>query len=242
MDETEQIKEQVRIHEAALELERSKLETLTHARDIMKYGKSLNPLCQAMRDTELPPGRSAPSSKEPYEGITCPIDHRIRFEASLGSMGVPDNVKAQLFPNTLYGPAMTWWKHLRPNPITSWDQMIAKFTLRFENFLETARPVSYLAEIVQKEHESLRSFVKRFEQAVVLVESHPIKDRVFHMGENTNNASFRYTIVDAGITTERELNEVIKKCLSTHETLDKMVVRAEVKKAKPVPDNTRLGN
>ena len=106
---------------------------------------------------------------------------------------------------------MRWWKQQRPNTITSWEHLITKFTLRFENFFEVARQVSYLTEIIQMDHENLRAFLKRFETAVALVEPHPLKERIMHLEENTHNTEFRYKLIDADINTERELTALIQK-------------------------------
>ena len=230
--EAERIKEQVRIHEAALELERSKLESLTVARDILKYGRNMDPLVKKVRTAVLPIGRNPPASKETYDGNSCPVDHRIRFEASLSGHAVPDDVKAQLFPHTFYGAAMRWWKQQRPDSISSWEHLITKFTMKFEGFLEVARPLSYLAEITQMEFENLRAFLKRFESVVALVEQHTLKERIMYLGENTHNLEFRHKLIDSEVKTEHELTALIQKFLSTHETLGKMEMKAERKKPK----------
>ena len=228
--EAERIREQVRIHEAALELERSKLESLTVARDILKYGRNVDPLVKKVRTAVLPIGRNPPASKETYDGNSCPVDHRIRFEASLSGHAVPDDVKAQLFPHTFYGAAMRWWKQQRPDSISSWEHLITKFTMKFEGFLEVARPLTYLAEITQMEFENLRAFLKRFESAVAMVEPHSLKERIMYLGENTHNLEFRHKLIDSEIKTEHELTTLVHKFLSTHETLGKMELKAERKK------------
>lgn len=95
----------------------------------------------------------------------------------MGGLGVADNVRAsQLFPKTVYGQAMAWFKNLRPSSILCYNQLLAKFSRRFENLQERVCPVNYISEIVQRENERLRSFIRKFEEATTIVEYYTMKE------------------------------------------------------------------
>ncbi|GFS40353.1 hypothetical protein Acr_00g0068050 [Actinidia rufa] len=78
---------------------------------------------------------------------------------------------AQLaFSATLKGPARSWFRKLSPGTIDSFGDLSRLFVANFMSCRNRQKNASHLFTIHQKENESLKEFVKRFNQAILEVE------------------------------------------------------------------------
>ncbi|XP_074363494.1 uncharacterized protein LOC141704042 [Apium graveolens] len=82
---------------------------------------------------------------------------------------VPDLARCRLLDATFREGAQQWFQKLGPGVITSWEQMKTLFLTQFQAVVKYTPPVTTLANVKQKEGESLTSYFKRFNAESTLV-------------------------------------------------------------------------
>ncbi|XP_074376780.1 uncharacterized protein LOC141718294 [Apium graveolens] len=75
---------------------------------------------------------------------------------------VPDLARCRLLAETFRESAQQWFQKLGPGVITSWDQIKTLFLTKFQSAVRYAPSVTTLANIRQRENESLMLYFKRF--------------------------------------------------------------------------------
>ena len=71
------------------------------------------------------------------------------------------------FPLTLTGPAQAWFGRLRAGTVSNFEQLEEQFIAQFLSSHPQNRESNYLKTIRQKEWESLREYLERFDEAVL---------------------------------------------------------------------------
>ncbi|GFZ00594.1 hypothetical protein Acr_14g0002290 [Actinidia rufa] len=106
-----------------------------------------------------------------YEGKTDPMDHLDSYKSLMLLQGCSDEVMCKAFSATLKGPARSWFRKLSPGTIDSFGDLSRLFVANFMSFRNRQKNASHLFTVHQKETESLKDFVKRFNQAILEVEN-----------------------------------------------------------------------
>ena len=75
---------------------------------------------------------------------------------------MPDLVRCRLLAATFRESAQQWFHKLGPEVIGSWEQMRILFLTQFQAAVKYAPPVTTLANIKQREGETLHAYFKRF--------------------------------------------------------------------------------
>ncbi|GFY87270.1 plant UBX domain-containing protein 1 [Actinidia rufa] len=105
-----------------------------------------------------------------YEGKTDPMDHLDWYKSLMSLQGCSDEVMCKAFSATLKGPARSWFRKLSPGTVDSFGELSRLFVANFMSCRNRQKNASHLFTVHQKETESLKDFVKRFNQAVLDVE------------------------------------------------------------------------
>ncbi|GFS42540.1 hypothetical protein Acr_00g0080400 [Actinidia rufa] len=105
-----------------------------------------------------------------YEGKTDPMDHLDSYKSLMSLQGCSDEIMCKAFSATLKGPARSWFRKLSPGTIDSFGDLSRLFVANFMSCRNRQKNASHLFTIHQKENESLKEFVKRFNQAILEVE------------------------------------------------------------------------
>ncbi|GFZ13029.1 hypothetical protein Acr_23g0014140 [Actinidia rufa] len=105
-----------------------------------------------------------------YEGKTDPMDHLDSYKSLMSLQGCSDEVMCKAFSATLKGPARSWFRKLSPGTVDSFGELSRLFVANFMSCRNQQKNASHLFTVHQKETESLKDFVKRFNQAVLDVE------------------------------------------------------------------------
>ncbi|GFY88915.1 hypothetical protein Acr_06g0008550 [Actinidia rufa] len=106
-----------------------------------------------------------------YEGKTYPMDHLDSYKSLMSLQGCSDEVMCKAFSTTLKGPARSWFRKLSPGTIDSFGDLSRLFVTNFMSCRHRQKNASHLFTVHQKEIESLKDFVKRFNQAILEVEN-----------------------------------------------------------------------
>ena len=83
--------------------------------------------------------------------------------------GAPDAILCRAFPSTLKGAARNWYSALKPGTIFSFDQMSHQFVAHFVSSRHPRKGSESLINIKQREGESIRANVNRFNIAALEV-------------------------------------------------------------------------
>ncbi|GFS29200.1 hypothetical protein Acr_00g0005780 [Actinidia rufa] len=105
-----------------------------------------------------------------YEGRTDPMDHLDSYKSLMSLQGCSDEVMCKAFSATLKGPARSWFRKLSSGTIDSFGELSRLFVANFMSCRNRQKNASHLFTVHQKETESLKDFVKRFNQAILEVE------------------------------------------------------------------------
>ena len=89
-----------------------------------------------------------------------------------------DRLLFNVFPGSLWGPALDWFEKLPRNSINSFNELLAMFASQYLCSVRQKRNISSLQKILKQQEESIRDFKRRFGQAVQQIESYNM-DAVF---------------------------------------------------------------
>ena len=109
-------------------------------------------------------------SLENFDGTKDPLDHLESFKTMMCLQGVPNEIMCRTFPPTLKEPAKIWFKKLTPESVGSFAQLSRSFFNHFIGGQRYGRPTTYLLNVKQKEGETLRSYLTKFNKEILLVD------------------------------------------------------------------------
>ncbi|KAK1363262.1 hypothetical protein POM88_038823 [Heracleum sosnowskyi] len=127
-----------------------------------------SPFSAAVREAPLPPAFRGTGDLR-FNGSTDPTEYIGRFNTEMELYQVEDLTKCRLLASTLRGNAHQWFQKLGPASITSWEQMRKMFLIQFQSSIHYAPPVTTLANIKQRDGETLQEYFKRFNAEVPTV-------------------------------------------------------------------------
>ncbi|XP_057418754.1 uncharacterized protein LOC130712960 [Lotus japonicus] len=104
---------------------------------------------------------------EPYSGNSDPKEHLVYFNTRMVIAGVIDAVKCKLLPSTFRKSAMTWFTTL---PTRSIAEFSTKFLSQFSASRSEQVTIAELLSVIQKEGETIKSYVSRFNEVSVHME------------------------------------------------------------------------
>ncbi|KAL0445856.1 UNVERIFIED_CONTAM: hypothetical protein Slati_1713500 [Sesamum latifolium] len=105
-----------------------------------------------------------------YDGTKDPQEHVAAFELVMNLYGQSSAINAKLFVTTLTGKAQEWFTRLPSGGIETFEQLIQKFTFHFASKRKQKRSATYLFNIRQREDESLKNFIGRFNNETLEVQ------------------------------------------------------------------------
>ncbi|GFY95336.1 hypothetical protein Acr_10g0007210 [Actinidia rufa] len=100
-----------------------------------------------------------------YEWKTNPMDHLDLYENLMSLQGYSDEVMCKAFSTTLKGSTRSWFRKLSLRTIALFRDLRRLFVSNFMSCQVRQKNASHLFTIHQKKIESLKDYVKRFNQA-----------------------------------------------------------------------------
>src|SRR3954464_13634004 len=122
--------------------------------------ESDSPLAYHILDADLP--RFKMPQLEKYDGGGDPDDHIQSYRTSMKLHGATDPLLCLAFPTTLKKAAREWYNNLSAGSINSFRDLSRSFRNQFAASKRRKKNPAQLLTIIQKEDETLRSYMNRF--------------------------------------------------------------------------------
>jgi hypothetical protein len=134
------------------------------------FSTTVSPFIDRIMSCQLPSKFKMPEIPV-YMGLEDPIEHLASFRAHMVLHTTPDEVACQAFPLTLAGGSREWFRTLPPRSISNFESLARKFASQFMAGIFRKKPAQQLMTIKQGPQKSLRSYLLRFNQEGLAVES-----------------------------------------------------------------------
>ncbi|MCH89551.1 hypothetical protein A2U01_0010450, partial [Trifolium medium] len=145
--------------------------------------ETLQPLAQALWDTQVPPNFKIPHLPT-FDGKTGPLEHLMVVGTQTSIIGAEEHLKCKLLSGTFKDAALRWYMNLPRNSITGYADFHKKFIHQFAGSKHVQVTATTLFGIRQGHNENLREYLARFSEATIKV-SNPIQEMfvaAFHNG------------------------------------------------------------
>ncbi|GKV41017.1 hypothetical protein SLEP1_g48598 [Rubroshorea leprosula] len=110
---------------------------------------------------------------ETYDGSGDPDEHLHTYQAIMRIQNANDAMMCKVFPATLKTTARRWYHKLPRHSIDSYSQLAKLFSNKFASQREIKRTATELMQVHQKEGESLRDYMQRFNKATLDIDNVP---------------------------------------------------------------------
>ncbi|GKV21693.1 hypothetical protein SLEP1_g31647 [Rubroshorea leprosula] len=163
------------------------------------------PLGIKITQEPYPPGFRMPQF-ETYDGTKDPDDHLHAFFSIMQAQNASDALMCKMFPSTLRDNARTWYHTLRPNSINAYAELATLFATKFSSRRLIKKTTPELMRITQREGESLKNYMNRFNDAMLEVNAFDEAMGVTAVMQGLNHDRFRDNLIKNTPTTfdERE--------------------------------------
>ncbi|XP_074351644.1 uncharacterized protein LOC141690774 [Apium graveolens] len=129
---------------------------------VMSMAEIPSPFYVAVREAQLSAGYRNTTSDLHFHGSSDLVKFLGRFIIEMDVYRVPDLARCRILEANFRESAQQWFQKLGPGVITSWEQMKTLFLTKFQADVRYAPSVTTLANVKQRENESLTSYFKRF--------------------------------------------------------------------------------
>ncbi|GKV35996.1 hypothetical protein SLEP1_g44183 [Rubroshorea leprosula] len=174
------------------------------------------PLNTKITQEPYPPGFRMPLF-ETYDGTKDPDDHLHAFFSIMQAQNASDALMCKMFPSTLRGNARTWYHTLRPNSINAYAELATSFATKFSSRRLIKKTTPELMRITQREGESLKNYMNRFNDAMLEVNAFDEAVGVTVVMQGLNHDRFRDNLVKNTPTTFDEVNQRSLKFIKAEE-------------------------
>ena len=123
------------------------------------------------------PSKFRMSQIEAYDKSKDPLDHLELFKTLMHLQCVSDKIICQAFPTMLKGPTRVWFSRLTPNSINTFKELSTQFALHFIGGHKYKKSTTCLMSIKQREDETLRSYITRFNKEAFSIDE--VDDKIF---------------------------------------------------------------
>ncbi|GKV15454.1 hypothetical protein SLEP1_g26243 [Rubroshorea leprosula] len=108
---------------------------------------------------------------ETYDGSGDLDEHLHTYQAIMRIQNANDAMMCKVFPATLKSTARRWYHKLPRHSIDSYSQLAKLFSYKFASQREIKRTATELMQVNQKEGESLREYMQRFNKATLDIDN-----------------------------------------------------------------------
>lgn len=105
-----------------------------------------SPFAASIKDKPLSP-KFKMLSIDTFDGTTNPVDHLKAYKPLMILYVFPDEITRHAFPVMLKGSALLWFSQLKPDSVTSFDQLSESFLSYFIGAQRQQHPATQLLNI-----------------------------------------------------------------------------------------------
>ena len=156
---------------------------------------------------------------ESYDEVKDPLDHLETFKTLMHLQGIPDEIMCKAFPTTLKGMARIWFNRLMPNSINTFKELNAQFTSHFIGGHRYKKSTACLMSIKQREDETLRSYITRFNKEALLIDEADDKILVAAFTNGLRKGKFLFSLYKNDPKTMSEVLYRATKYMNAEDTL-----------------------
>ena len=135
----------------------------------MLVHRSESPFTKRIDEYPLPTKFKVPQL-ETFDRLKDPLDYLDSLRTVMHLQGLSDEIMCHAFPMNLRGLARVWFNQMETGSIDTFAQLSRAFIDNFIGRRRSARPANYLLNILQREGESLRSYVQHFNKEAVQID------------------------------------------------------------------------
>ncbi|GKV30498.1 hypothetical protein SLEP1_g39303 [Rubroshorea leprosula] len=128
-----------------------------------------------------------------------------------------DALMCKIFPSTLQGNARTWYYSLPSRSINSYKEMESAFATKFSSRRLIRKTTSELMRVKQRDEESLKNFMSRFNDAVLEVNSFDQAVGIIAVISGLSHERFRDSLLKHLANTFSEVNDRSLKFITAEE-------------------------
>ncbi|GLT96374.1 hypothetical protein SLE2022_139990 [Rubroshorea leprosula] len=154
---------------------------------------------------------------ETYDGTKDPDDHLHAFYSCMQAQNASDALMCKIFPSTLRGNARTWYYSLPPRSISSYTEMASAFATKFSSRRLIRKTTSELMRVKQRDGESLKNYMSRFNDVVLEVSSFDQAVGIAAVIAGLKHDRFRDSLIKHAATTFSEVNDRSLKFITAEE-------------------------
>ncbi|GLU17503.1 hypothetical protein SLE2022_338670 [Rubroshorea leprosula] len=144
---------------------------------------------------------------ETYDGTKDPDDHLHAFYSCMPAQNASDALMCKIFPSTFRGNARTWYYSLPPRSISSYTEMTSAFATKFSSRRLIRKTTTELMRVKQRDGESLKNYMSRFNDAVLEVNSFDQAVGIAAVIAGLKHDRFRDSLIKHAAITFSEVND-----------------------------------
>ncbi|XP_075663121.1 uncharacterized protein LOC142632635 [Castanea sativa] len=194
-----------------------------------------SPFIVSVSSFRLPPKFHIPQV-ESYDGSKDPLNHLESFKTLMHLQGVPNAIMCRAFPTTLKGPARIWFNRLTPNSIGTFKELSAQFASHFIGGHRYKKSIACLMNIKQREDETLKSYITRFNKKALLIDEAEDKILVAAFTNGLRKSKFLFSLYKNDLKT---MSEVLYKATKYMNAEDALLAREEKPKKRERQEDVR---
>lgn len=101
-----------------------------------------------------------------YNRQSRPLENICRYKSVMGLVTNNEAILYKVFLSIFFDKALTWFTSLKPRTINGWSTLEKQFLDKFSTIGDHSKTRGGLANIKQREGESLLSYLNRFKRTV----------------------------------------------------------------------------
>ena len=140
-----------------------------------------------------------------YDGVKDLLDHLETFKTLMHLQGVADKIMCKTFLIMLKGAARIWFSRLMPNFISTFKELSPQFTMHFIGGHKYKKFTACLMSIKQREDETLRSYISRFNKEVLSIDEANDKILVAAFTNGLQKGKFLFSLYKNDLKTMSEV-------------------------------------